>query len=55
MIRLLAIAAAGGLGALARYGLSGVAQRWSPSTFPGGTLVVNLLGCFLAGLLSTLW
>jgi len=50
----LAIAAAGALGAVARYGLSGVAQRWFPPSFPGGTLVVNTLGCFLAGLLAAL-
>ena len=54
MTRLLAVAAAGALGALARYGLSGAAQRWFPVGFPGGTLVVNLLGCFLLGLLATL-
>ena len=54
MIRLLAIAGAGALGALARYGLSGTTQRLFPAGFPGGTLVVNLLGCFLLGLLATL-
>ncbi len=54
MIRLLAIAGAGALGALARYGLTGTAQRWFPTGFPGGTLVVNLVGCFLLGLLATL-
>lgn len=54
MIRLLAIAGAGALGALARYGLSGAAQRWFPTGFPGGTLVVNIVGCFLLGLLATL-
>ncbi len=53
MIRLLAIAGAGALGALARWGLSGAAQRWFPAGFPGGTLVVNVLGCFLLGLLAT--
>ncbi len=54
MIRLLAIAGAGALGALARYGLSGLVQRWSGSNFPAGTLTVNLVGCFLLGLLATL-
>ena len=53
MIRVLAIAVAGALGALARYGLSGLSQRWFPASFPGGTLVVNLVGCFLLGLLAT--
>ena len=54
MIRLLAVAAAGALGALARYGLSGLVHRWAGPSFPWGTLVVNLLGCFLLGLLATL-
>ena len=45
------LAFAGALGALARYGLAGFVQRLSGGTFPWGTLVVNLLGCFLAGLL----
>lgn len=53
MIRVLAIAFAGALGALARWGLSGAAQRWFPTSFPGGTLVVNVVGCFLLGLLAT--
>lgn len=39
----------GGLGALARYGLSGLVQR-GPG-FPWGTLAVNALGCLLIGAL----
>lgn len=35
------------LGTLARYGLQGVAQARTRASFPAGTLVVNLLGCFL--------
>jgi fluoride exporter len=45
--KLLLIAAAGGLGAVARYGLAGLVQRWSDSFFPWGTATVNLVGCFL--------
>lgn len=45
------LALAGALGALARYGLAGLVQRFSGGTFPWGTLVVNLVGCFAAGLL----
>jgi fluoride exporter len=52
--RFLAIALAGALGALARYGLSDVVQRWAGPRFPLGTLMVNVLGCFLLGLLATL-
>ena len=39
----------GALGTLARYALQGVIQERSASTFPSGTLVVNLIGCFLIG------
>lgn len=39
----------GGLGALARYWLSGVVQRRLGS-FPWGTMVVNLSGALLLGL-----
>lgn len=39
----------GTLGTLARYALQGLVQTRTGSTFPSGTLVVNLLGCFLLG------
>jgi fluoride exporter len=39
----------GALGTLARYGLQGLVQHRSGSSFPMGTLVVNLLGCLLLG------
>jgi fluoride exporter len=45
----------GFLGALARYGLSGLVHRYpGTSGFPYGTLVVNLLGCLLIGVLAGL-
>ncbi len=47
----LLIGVTGALGALARYGVSGVVQRRWQTTFPVGTLVVNLTGAFGAGLL----
>lgn len=47
-------AVAGALGALARYGLSGWVHRFAGPGFPSGTLSVNLLGCFLLGLLTEL-
>lgn len=49
-MNLLVIAIGGGLGALARYGLSGLVQGRG-STFPWGTLAVNAIGCFLVGTL----
>lgn len=47
----LGIAIGGGLGALARYGVGLLAARWWGTAFPWGTLAVNLVGCFLLGLL----
>jgi CrcB protein len=45
----------GFLGATGRYLVSGYVQGVSDSIdFPYGTLVVNLLGCFLIGLLAQL-
>ena len=43
----------GGIGATARYGLQGVVYRVSGAEFPYGTLVVNVLGSFLIGVLMT--
>lgn len=51
MNKIVAIAVSGGLGALARYVMSGLAYRWLGSEFPYGTLTVNVVGCFLIGLL----
>lgn len=47
------IAVAGALGALARWGLSGVVQRGAGDAFPWGTFAVNVVGCFLFGLVWT--
>jgi fluoride exporter len=39
----------GAAGTLARYGLQGLVQHRFTSSFPSGTLAVNLVGCFLLG------
>jgi CrcB protein len=53
--KLLGLMIAGACGTLARYGLAGLLQRGSgTSVFPWGTLAVNLLGCFLFGVVWTL-
>lgn len=55
MVKLLIIGAGGFAGAILRYLLSGLFQSLSGSAvFPVGTLGVNLVGCFLIGMLSYL-
>jgi len=44
------IAAGSALGGVSRYLVGGVVQRIFDTTFPAGTLVVNLTGSFLLGL-----
>lgn len=39
------------VGTVGRYSLSGIVARRFGETFPTGTLVVNIIGCFLAGAL----
>ena len=39
----------GSAGTLARYALQGLVQYRTETSFPTGTLAVNLLGCFLLG------
>jgi CrcB protein len=53
-VNILFIAAGGSLGAVSRYLVSGWVQAWSGGSWPLGTLVVNVLGCFIIGLLSQL-
>lgn len=54
MIHFLAVGLGGFVGAIARYGLSSLVQSRLGGDFPAGTLLVNVLGCFLAGALWTL-
>ena len=46
-----AVGVIGGVGALARFGLDGAVARSIGREFPFGTLVVNVLGAFLLGVL----
>ena len=54
LVKLVCLAGAGAAGTLARYGLAGLVQRHAGAAFPWGTLAVNTLGCFLAGLVWSL-
>ena len=51
MVRSALIAAAGAIGALARYHLQGLVNRIYLGAFPLGTFVVNITGCLLLGVL----
>jgi len=55
LISAVVVGSGGFLGAIARYGISGLVQRrFSLSTFPYGTLAVNLLGCLAIGAITGL-
>lgn len=50
----LGVAIAGALGAVARYGVSVWSLRLFGCSFPFGTLIVNLVGCFCLGFVAEL-
>lgn len=55
LLNAIVIGSGGFLGALARYGIGNLVHRQLPfTTFPYGTLVVNLLGCFVIGVITGL-
>ena len=51
-LRLTLIAIFGAVGTLLRYGIQGLVQVGTGGTFPWGTLLINLTGCFLLGLIG---
>ena len=54
MARLLLVAAGGALGTALRYLVAIAALEWLGPAFPWGTLLVNLAGSFLIGLVQSL-
>lgn len=54
MEKLLFIGLGGFLGSISRYMLSRLVYHSIGETFPYGTLAVNIIGCFLIGLLMSL-
>lgn len=51
----LAVAVGGALGSLARHAANRlIHEHWLTTRFPAGTVVVNLVGCFVIGLLAGL-
>lgn len=55
MSSVLLVGLGGALGSMARYLMVLGVGRWLGTGFPWGTLSVNLIGCFLMGLLTALF
>jgi CrcB protein len=49
------IALGGAMGALARYQLAALIQARVPAGFPWGTFVVNISGCLVMGVVTTIF
>lgn len=54
MLQIIGIALGGALGSVLRFYLSRQVNQWTGTNFPYGTLLVNVVGCFLIGVLSVL-
>lgn len=54
MQKVLWIALAGALGTVSRYALGSMVQRIAGGSLPWGTWAVNIVGCFLFGLVVSL-
>lgn len=52
MKTLIAIAVAGAFGSVLRYVVGRLTQRWLHVGFPIGTLLVNVVGCVLVGVVA---
>ena len=54
MIKFINLVVGGAAGTIARYLLAGAVYRFTGTGFPYGTLIVNISGCFILGLLASL-
>jgi len=54
MLKILAVALGGSIGATSRYLVSNWAAERFGASFPYGTLIVNVVGCFIIGAFMTL-
>ena len=55
LISILLVGSGGFIGSAARYAAGGAIHRFIPGvTFPWGTVVVNIVGCFLIGMIAAL-
>ena len=55
LARLAAVGFGGCLGAISRYGISEFIRRRLPGDLPVGTLLANLIGCFLIGMMMAVF
>ncbi|MCL4550713.1 MAG: fluoride efflux transporter CrcB [Bacteroidetes bacterium] len=55
MIKFFVVFIGGGLGSIFRYWISSYASKHLPLFFPFGTLLVNILGSFILGLMIFGW
>jgi fluoride exporter len=55
LIKILLLAAGGAIGTVGRYAVAGLTHRYIDGTFPYGTLMVNLLGSLIIGMLWGTW
>jgi CrcB protein len=55
LIKILLLAAGGAIGTVGRYAVSGFTHRIFDGSFPYGTLMVNVLGSLVIGLLWGTW
>jgi fluoride exporter len=55
MKKALCVGIGGGIGALLRYYVAGKIHERAGSSFPYGTMIINISGSFLIGLLMTLF
>jgi CrcB protein len=54
MIKFVNLVIGGAAGTVARYLLGGAVYRFMGTSFPYGTLVINISGCFILGILAAL-
>lgn len=54
-MKVLFVAIGGAAGSVLRYLVGGWVQKWTGLTFPLGTMLINISGCFAIGILATLF
>jgi CrcB protein len=54
MKQLIFIGLGGGIGSIGRYGMQLFIRKLAVMTFPAGTMIVNISGCFAIGILYAL-